>query len=278
MGKSQYKRLHSVADPKEQVKITSGWKMMSNITTTPNPLYNPAKYDTTQEFYQTKGKKFRQPAQIGKRRETELEAPQWTDKVFTGDNIAATAYLSQQVRERNEVFGMDSRKRGPSSLQKSSTVTHKSKKFNEDGTKAGASRRSGLNSSSLRHREDLNADAEKETQLVHMKNTVTSEGEVDLAKVQDIIRSLRRRYSARSNVQHIFKDWDASGRGYLLPEDIKSMLDKMGHQINKEEAKMMLIALDENGDQKLSLNEFLDLVFTHNDALSNIDLSKTKTL
>ncbi len=62
MGKSQYKRLHSVADPKEQVKITSGWKTMSNITTTPNPLYNPAKYDTTQEFYQTKGKKFRQPA------------------------------------------------------------------------------------------------------------------------------------------------------------------------------------------------------------------------
>jgi Ca2+-binding EF-hand superfamily protein len=77
---------------------------------------------------------------------------------------------------------------------------------------------------------------------------VTNEGEVDLAKVQDIIRALRRRYSARSNVQHIFKDWDVSGRGYLLPEDLRSMLDKMGLSINKDEANMMLIALDENGD------------------------------
>ena len=46
---------------------------MSNITTTPQALYNPAKYDTTQDFYQSKGKKFKQPAQIGKRKETELE-------------------------------------------------------------------------------------------------------------------------------------------------------------------------------------------------------------
>ena len=94
MGKTQFKRLHSVVDPKEQVQITSGWKTLSNITTTPNPLFNPAKYDTTTDFYKAKGKKTKLPAQIGKRRETELEQPYWTDKVFTGDNPAATAFLS----------------------------------------------------------------------------------------------------------------------------------------------------------------------------------------
>jgi hypothetical protein len=41
-----------------------------------------------------KGKKFKVPAQIGKPRETELEDLRWTDRVFTGDNPAATAYLS----------------------------------------------------------------------------------------------------------------------------------------------------------------------------------------
>jgi hypothetical protein len=46
---------------------------MSNITTTPAPAFNPAKYDTTADFYQSKGKKFKMPAQIGKRKETELE-------------------------------------------------------------------------------------------------------------------------------------------------------------------------------------------------------------
>jgi hypothetical protein len=112
MGKSQYKRLHSVADPKEQVKITSGWKTMSNITTTPAPLFNPAKYDTTADFYQSKGKKFKMPAQIGKRKDTELEQPYWTDKVFTGDNPKATAKLAGEVRERNDTYGgADAKKR-----------------------------------------------------------------------------------------------------------------------------------------------------------------------
>ena len=100
---------------------------------------------------------------------------------------------------------------------------------------------------------------------------------MNLAKVQDIIRALRRRYASRSNVQHIFKDWDASGKGYIGADDIQSMLSKMGLFLNKDEAEMMLISIDENGDQKVSLNEFLDLVFTQNDALAGLDTSNMQT-
>ena len=63
---------------------------------------------------------------------------------------------------------------------------------------------------------------------MQIKNTATSDGKVDLAKVQDIVRALRRRYQSRSNIQHVFKDWDKSGKGYLEPADIQGMLDKMG--------------------------------------------------
>jgi hypothetical protein len=69
----------------------------------------------------------------------------------------------------------------------------------------------------MKHKGQLNAEAEAETQLVHLKNTVTGEGKVDIAKVQDIVRALRRRYSTRANVQSIFKDWDNKGQGYLDP-------------------------------------------------------------
>ena len=62
MGKSQFKRLHSVADPKESMKLTSGFKTAANITTTPAALLNPAKYDTTKDFYENKGKKYKLPA------------------------------------------------------------------------------------------------------------------------------------------------------------------------------------------------------------------------
>lgn len=46
-----------------------------------------------------------------------------------------------------------------------------------------------------KNKKDVNAEAEgAETQLVQIKNTATTEGKVDLAKVQDIVRALRRRY------------------------------------------------------------------------------------
>jgi hypothetical protein len=79
-------------------------------------------------------------------------------------------------------------------------------------------------------------------------------------------------------VNQFFKDWDKSGKGYLTSSDIQNMLDKMGLQVNKDEANMMLVAIDENGDWQVTLNEFLDLIFTHNDAFSGVDLSKGGTV
>lgn len=49
------------------------------------------------------------------------------------------------------------------------------------------------------------------------------------------------------------------------------MLEKMGLNINHKEADLMLAAIDENGDNRVTLNEFLDLVFTHNDPISSMD-------
>lgn len=140
---------------------------MSNITTTPQAMFNPAKYDTTQDFYASKGKKFKMPAQIGKRKETELEELYWTDKVFTGDNPAATVFHLSQVNQRHQnqttkktLGAADNSK--PSSAQKHHSIA---------------------DSVNMKHKNQLNAEAEAETQLVHLKNTVTGEGKVDIAKV-----------------------------------------------------------------------------------------------
>ena len=56
------------------------------------------------------------------------------------------------------------------------------------------------------------------------------------------------------------------------------MLDKMGLKVNKDEAEMMIMSIDENGDSKVTLNEFLDLVFTNKDGLSNLNLQKVDVL
>jgi EF-hand domain pair len=56
------------------------------------------------------------------------------------------------------------------------------------------------------------------------------------------------------------------------------MLDKMGLKVNKDEAEMMIMSIDENGDNKVTLNEFLDLVFTNNDGLSGLNLQGVDVL
>ena len=92
------------------------------------------------------------------------------------------------------------------------------------------------------------------------------------------MRALRRRYQTRANVQSIFKDWDNKGQGYLDPQDVQGMLDKMGLKVNKDEAEMMIMSIDENGDNKVTLNEFLDLVFTNKDGLSGLNLQGVDVL
>ena len=94
---------------------------------------NP-KYESAQNFYKTQGKKLKQPAQIGKRKETQLEELKWTDKVFTGDNPKLTAFLSGQARERENMYNADYKKRHL---------------WSGDGVQ--------------KQKEELNADAEQET-------------------------------------------------------------------------------------------------------------------
>ena len=127
----------------------------------------------------------------------------------------------------------------------------------------------------VKNKKDVNAAAEgAETQLVQIRNTATTDGKVDLAKVQDIVRALRRRYQSRSNVQTIFKDWDKSGKGFLEPNDIQTMLDKMGLKVNRDEAEMLVLCIDTDGNERVTMNEFLDLVFTQNDGISSLDLNR----
>lgn len=106
MGKSLYKRMTSAAAPdfKDRLRLTGGWKTMTNMNANP-------RVEGTQEFYQTKGKKIKGPAQIGLRKETQLEEEKWTDKVFTGDNPKLTAFLSGQARERESIYNGDVKKR-----------------------------------------------------------------------------------------------------------------------------------------------------------------------
>ena len=51
------------------------------------------------------------------------------------------------------------------------------------------------------------------------------------------------------------------------------MINKLGININKDEALVLLYSADSNGDGGLDLKEFHDLIYSTNEAL-NVDLGK----
>lgn len=54
---------------------------------------------------------------------------------------------------------------------------------NKPESKPSSSAKSKAEHLNVKHRAELNADAEHETQLIHLDNSATNEGKVNLAKV-----------------------------------------------------------------------------------------------
>eukprot|EP00826_Nyctotherus_ovalis_P047116 TRINITY_DN5378_c0_g1_i15.p1 TRINITY_DN5378_c0_g1~~TRINITY_DN5378_c0_g1_i15.p1 ORF type:complete len:702 (+),score=188.58 TRINITY_DN5378_c0_g1_i15:221-2326(+) len=120
---------------------------------------------------------------------------------------------------------------------------------------------------------DKHEKALQETQLVKVTNKETLEGLVDIPKVKEIRRALRRRYGNRLNYHKIFNSWDRDRKGYLNLADIHYMINQMGISINVQETRVLIASHDHEGNGRLTVEEFMDLIFSTNDNM-NVDLSK----
>ena len=90
MSKSVYKRMPSAATFKEQVAISGGWLNSKNQ----NANHKSTRYETSGEFYASKGKKAKAPVLMARPREAQLEDIKWNDKAFTGDSAKNAAQLT----------------------------------------------------------------------------------------------------------------------------------------------------------------------------------------
>ena len=118
-----------------------------------------------------------------------------------------------------------------------------------------------------------NAKGIQETQLVGLENKTTLEGKVDLEKVRDIKRAIRRRYANRKNFQKIFNLWDEDANGAISVKNLYNMVQKLGITINTDEAHVLLASADKDKSNDLKMDEFLDLIFNDKDVL-NINLKQ----
>lgn len=77
----------------ESLRANNGWQFPKR----PDP-----RTDTAAAFYVEAGKTAKYPVLVASGSKTQhLEREQWTDKIFTGDNVSVTATLSKGARERD---------------------------------------------------------------------------------------------------------------------------------------------------------------------------------
>lgn len=126
-----------------------------------------------------------------------------------------------------------------------------------------------------KEKHELHAKAIQETQLVGMEafNRETLEGKVNLEKIREIRRAIRRRYANRKNFKKIFSAWDEDSQGQLSIKNVYNMVRRLGLNLNLYEAQVLVASADRNGNEHLTLDEFLDLIFNDNNML-NVDLRK----
>jgi len=228
----------------DAVKVHAGWK----IPEPPNPRAQTAK-----TYYAKTKKPYVEPSEISKKKIKQLENPIWNEnRVFTGEDVGRLTWYKKNVAP--ELDGQDELPGG------------KSPKNAGKPQAAGVKKGDKLE----KHQKAL-----QETQLVRVKNKETLEGKVDIDKVKEIRRAIRRRYGNRTNYHKIFNSWDRNKKGYIDISDLHNMINRMGISINVQEAQVLMASHDLSGNAKLTMDEFMDLIFSTNDNM-NVDLSKLK--
>ena len=169
-----------------------------------------------------------------------MEKEEWTDKVFTGDNVAVTADLTADASKRDQ------------NLSKMKT-----RGFND---RVGAG---------VKHKFSQLANL-----LAQERAKNTLKHHVDSGHLRDIRRALRRKYASRTNLERIFYQWDKDHKGGLTVEDLFMGLNKVGITSTLDHATALHAnAKQLDSDPNLSLEEFSQLIFDFDESLK-ADLSK----
>jgi Ca2+-binding EF-hand superfamily protein len=251
---------------------TTSFNMTKQKTGMHQPYVPDPKRQTTEQFYATQGKRLTAPAATFGKRATQLEADRWNDNVFTGDTANFQADLTGKVKRRVNKLGMSLAGKhklpGLDDPNQNKTQRDKSKSALDGQTRNR--RNTAVVKPTTFSKIDVHACADQETQLVLLDNRKTLEGKVNLKKVRDIRRAIRRRYATRKNASKLFQAWDTKSKKKIDTEDIVHMVNKIGIKINSNEAHVLLKSADIDGDDALSMKEFINLIHSDNEAFVDL--------
>ena len=152
-------------------------------------MFRNPKYETASAFYPG-----RKPANkpfltetISAGREGQLQKQRWTDRVFAGDSIVTNGRQAMNARRRE----LDAEKDNKPKVGRAATSDHRSV-----------------------------YDRLFPKKTVSAVDPNSLEGKIDLARVRDARRALRRKYAVRNNVDAIFDKYDGGKKGFIDMYDL----------------------------------------------------------
>ena len=121
-----------------------------------------------------------------------------------------------------------------------------------------------------------NKEASHETQLVSVNVKETLNGKVNVLKVKEIRRILKRKYLHKKDIKKVFRDWDLSINGEITLYDAYKMINSFGVPINYDETRTLISMVSSRNSDTLNLEEFTTLISdnTSNNSSNDIDLCK----
>ena len=71
-------------------------------------------------------------------------------------------------------------------------------------------------------------------------------GALNVKKLAEIRKAIRKKYANVGNIQNIFKIWDVDRDGALDRKEVKGMVNQKGIDITAEEADFLIASVDLN--------------------------------
>ena len=212
-------------------------------------------FEESESFYANNGKNQKIKTMIGYPRSSNLEEKDKRKPVFVGDSelMSNRRPLLHQISNRNS-----------STLVENSCI--EILRSTADLTIVKASEK--------KNKIQEHGQAIQETQLVGFDRYShdTLKNNVDLEKVREAKRVLRRRYANRKNLYKIFAAWDQDNTKTITVGNIFSMAQNLGLNLNIDESRVLLASANKNSTGALQMDEFFDLIYNKDDILNvNLD-------
>jgi len=205
--------------------------------------YPDPRFHTTAEFYKKNNILVNTKTFINTERVANLEETFKGKDVFIGDssNVAEIMRIRKGKKLDNKTIIKNCYKE-PFSIEEKKIQEEKIKKL-------------------AKEKKSLNKNAIQETQLVKI-NTFIDKGDsiINLKKIEEVRKILRRRYGNRRKINKIFQQWAKTFPNKITVYDAYKMINALSIPINYNETKAFIASGSNSGNEYLTLEEFSDLI------------------